>query len=189
MRALSFLSLILALLPVSRSLAGTITVGRTDARECYLATLAQSSPAIDKRGLDSCNRAASADSDDAYAHAAILVNRADIRLRMQDYAGTLADADASIAAEPDLPAAYLNRGAALIGLQRYQDALSALEKVIALNLNDRLELAYFNRGIAREHLGDIRGAYHDYRQALELNPKFEPAKEQLTRFTVTVGSR
>jgi tetratricopeptide (TPR) repeat protein len=189
MRTLSFLSLILAFLPISQSLAGTITVGRSDARECYLATLAVSSPAGDKHGLDACDRAASADSDDAYAHAAILVNRADIRLRMQDYAGTLADANASIALAPDLAAAYLNRGAGLIGLQRYQEALPALEIAIALNPNDRLELAYFNRGIAREHLGDIRGAYHDYKQALELNPKFEPAKEQLTRFTVTVGSR
>jgi tetratricopeptide (TPR) repeat protein len=189
MRVLSFLSLILAILPASRSLAGTIIVGRTDARECYLATLAESSPAGDKRGLAACDRAANADSDDAYAHAAILVNRADIRLRMQDYAGTLADANASIALDPDLAAAYLNRGAGLIGLQRYQEALPALEKVIALNLNDRLELAYFNRGIAREHLGDIQGAYHDYKQALELNPKFEPAKEQLTRFTVTVTPR
>ncbi|MES2295057.1 MAG: tetratricopeptide repeat protein [Pseudomonadota bacterium] len=189
MRALSFLTLILAFLPASQSLAGTIIVGRTDARECYLATLAESSPAGDRRGLDACDRAANADNGDAYAHAAILVNRADIRLRMRDYTGTLTDANASIALEPDLAAAYLNRGAGLIGLQRYQEALPALEKVIALNPNDRLELAYFNRGIAREHLGDIRGAYHDYKQAQELNPKFEPAKEQLTRFTVTIGSR
>jgi tetratricopeptide (TPR) repeat protein len=189
MRDLLLPSLILAFLPVSQSLAGTIVVGRTDARECYLATLAESSPSGDKRGLDACDRAADADNSDAQAHAAILVNRADIRLRMQDYAGTLADADASIALESDLAAAYLNRGAGLIGLQRYQEALPALEKAIALNPNDRLELAYFNRGIAREHLGDIRGAYHDYKQAQELNPKFEPAKEQLTRFTVTIGSR
>jgi tetratricopeptide (TPR) repeat protein len=105
---------------------------------------------------------------------------------MHDYAGTIADADASIALDPELAAAYLNRGAGLIGLQRYQDALTALDKAIALSLSDRLQLAYFNRGMARENLGDIRGAYYDYRKASELDPKFVPAKEQLARFTVTV---
>src|SRR5665213_2173468 len=74
MRALSFLALILACLPVSQSLAGTIIMGRTDARECYLATLAESSPAGDKRGLDACDRAVDADNGDVYTHAAILVN-------------------------------------------------------------------------------------------------------------------
>ena len=57
---------------------------------------------------------------------------------------------------------------------------------ITLGMSDRLQLAYFNRGMARENLGDIRGAYYDYKRASDLDPKFEPAREQLARFTVTM---
>jgi tetratricopeptide (TPR) repeat protein len=173
------------LLPISSAFAGTI-ISRDDARECYLATLAENSSLADKQGLAACARAANGENVSIYLRAAALANRADIRLRMHDYAGTIADADASIGLDPELAAAYLNRGAGLIGLQRYQDALAALDKAIALSLSDRLQLAYFNRGMARENLGDIRGAYFDYKRASDLDPKFEPAKEQLARFTVTL---
>jgi tetratricopeptide (TPR) repeat protein len=185
MRFHSLLWVLPFLLPIPFAFAGTI-MSRDDARECYLATLAESSSFADKQGLAACDRAANSENASAYLRAAALANRADIHLRMRDYAGTIADADASIGLDPELAAAYLNRGAGLIGLKRYQDALTALDKAIALSLSDRLQLAYFNRGMARENLGDIRGAYYDYRKASELDPKFEPAKEQLTRFTVTV---
>jgi tetratricopeptide (TPR) repeat protein len=120
--------------------------------------------------------------------AGLLANRAYIRLGMADYAGAVADADASLSLAPELAAAQLNRGAALIGLGRYQEALPSLEQAVALSSGDKLELAYYNRAIAREHLGDIKGAYFDYKKATELDPKFAPAQEQLTRFTVTVSA-
>lgn len=185
MRFYSLLALLPIFLPIQSAFSGTI-MSRDDARECYLATLAESSSLADRMGLAACDRAANGENVSTTLRAALLANRADIRLRMHDYAGTIADADASIGLDPELAAAYLNRGAGLIGLQRYQDALPALDKAIALSLSDRLQLAYFNRGMARENLGDIRGAYLDYKKASELDPEFEPAKEQLARFTVTV---
>ena len=82
----------------------------------------------------------------------------------------------------------LNAAAAgLIGLGRYQDALPSLEKAVTLSSGNKLKLAYYNRAIVREHLGDINGAYFDYKKAAELDPKFAPAQEQLARFTVTIG--
>jgi tetratricopeptide (TPR) repeat protein len=163
-------------------------VSRNGARECYLATLRETSPANSQAGLRACGAALDA-AVDGDLRAALLVNRAYIRLRMADYPGTVADADASLSLAPDLPAAELNRGAGLIGMGRYQDALPALEKAVASSSTDKLELAYYNRGIAREHLGDIEGAYFDYKKAAELDPKFAPAQDQLTRFTVSIGNR
>ena len=186
MRLSLSLSLLPALLLMSHAVAATI-ISRDEVRECYLATLTEPSSSENKAALETCDRAVSSQNTDTYMHAGVLVNRSDIRLRMQDYQNALADADASIALDPDLAAAYLNRGAGLIGLRRYQEALAALDKAIALNPSDKLQLAYFNRGIAREYLGDIRGAYYDYKKAVEIDPKFEPAKEQLARFTVTVS--
>ena len=41
-----------------------------------------------------------------------------------------------------------------------------------------------NRALAREGLDDMKGAYLDYRTAIKLEPTFELAQAQLTRFTV-----
>lgn len=180
---LAGLGFCLALISTDSSAA---VLDRGNARDCYLATLKDPSADNSRAGLEACSAALDS-ATDSDTRAALLVNRGYIRLRMADYADTVADADASLSLAPDLAAANLNRGAGLIGLGRYQDALPSLEKAVALSGGDKLELAYYNRGIAREHLGDIRGAYFDYKKAAELDPKFALAQEQLKRFTVTTG--
>ena len=176
---------LLGVLPAARASAGAIVMGRGMGHDCYMATLSVSSPDTDRNALAICNQAVEDASLDSYSRAASLINRADIRLRMQDYQGTLADANASIALNPGLGAAYINRGAGLIGLQRYQEALPALEKAIALN--DRVQLAYFDRALVKESMGDVKGAYDDFKKALEIDPKFETARQELTRFSVVNG--
>jgi Tfp pilus assembly protein PilF len=42
--------------------------------------------------------------------------------------------------------------------------------------------AYLNRGVARENLGDLRGAYEDYSTALQIQPDWGPANAELARF-------
>lgn len=162
------------------------TMSRGEARECYLATLRDGSPENNQDGVKACSAALEAATDNDM-RAGLLVNRAYIHLRMADYAETIADADASLSLSPDLAEGYLNRGAGLIGLGRYGDALPSLEKAVSLSAGDKLELAYYNRAIAREHLGDLKGAYFDYKKAAELDPKFAAARQQLTRFTVTTA--
>ena len=163
---------LLTVFMASPAFASTVMVGTSDTRACYFATLNSATPAQLQPGLDTCTRAISANADDAYLHAALLVNRSDIRLRMADYSGAVADADASIALQPDLAAAYVNRGAGLIGLRRYREALPPLEKAISLNQGDKLQEAFFNRGLAREYLGDIQGAYRDYKKASGIRSEF-----------------
>ena len=48
-----------------------------------------------------------------------------------------------------------------------------------------LHVAYFNRGEAQEASGNLVAAYHDYRKAQELAPNFQPASQELARFSVT----
>jgi tetratricopeptide (TPR) repeat protein len=181
------LSFILIIAPLSQALAITI-VTHDDAFDCYQATLAEDTADNRERGLAACDRAIEAVGDDRQLHAALLINRADIRLMMQDYARTVADAATSIAIERQSPVAYLNLGAGLVGLRRYGEALTALGKAIELGIADRSHLAYYNRAIAREQLGDTKGAYFDYKKALEIDPNFAPAKDQLLRFRVITKS-
>lgn len=181
--ALVLAALLLASAPAS---AVTVLLHSTSGRECYLQTMSEATPENNKKALAICNQAvddAQADTD-TYNKAAALVNRADVRLRMEDYSGVIADSMKAIAVYDSLAPAYLNLGAGMIGLKRYDEALSLLDKAINLNGSEP-ELAYFDRALAKENLGDVRGAYYDYRKAVELNPKFQPAADELTRFKVT----
>jgi tetratricopeptide (TPR) repeat protein len=71
----------------------------------------------------------------------------------------------------------------MIALRRYDDAITDIDKGISLGTN-RPQIAYYDRGIADEALGNIRAAYTDYKKAVELKPDFSLAAEQLTRFRV-----
>lgn len=189
MRNLFRLSILLLAAYALQPAAAATVMQRDDARRCYLATMSEL-PALDiRQGLIDCSRAI-ADVDRAPdLRAGLLANRSDLKLKVQDFEGAVADADASITLDPGLGTAYLNKGAGLIGLHRYLEALAVLEKAIVLDKGERLQIAYFNRGLARDYLGDLKNAYFDYKKATELDPNFEPAKVQLNRFTVTTLPR
>jgi tetratricopeptide (TPR) repeat protein len=99
-------------------------------------------------------------------------------MRLNDFGGALNDFDAGVALRPDLAEAYVDRGAVLLQVKRYSDALADLTKSIALK-TENANVAYFNRGLARERTGDLAGACADYRQALSLQPDFLPAKNTM----------
>jgi tetratricopeptide (TPR) repeat protein len=169
----------------SPATAGSVVVMSQDqGRSCYLQTLREASPENNRRGVAICGEAISESGDDSYNRAAALVNRAAIRLRIPDFPGVVADAEAAIALEPGIAEGYANRGAGLIGQGKYQDALVALNKAVELE-SPKSEIAYYNRAVAKEALGDIKGAYYDFKAAAEINSRFSLASEQLVRFRVT----
>ena len=127
--------------------------------------------ATPSRPIDICTRALSNQALSVRDRAATYVNRSVIRLRVRDFTGAIADVDQSIQRWPQLSEPYVNRGAALINLERPQEALTELDKAITMGL-EKVHLAYYNRGLAKEKLNDARGAYADYRKALELDPNF-----------------
>jgi tetratricopeptide (TPR) repeat protein len=168
---------------IGHAVAGTVLMNASIGRDCYLATLQGSTPDNDRNGLAACNEAVAATYDDRDNHIAAIVNRSDIRLRMMDFQAAVADAEQAIALNPDQPVAHLNRGAGMVGLKRYSDSISSLDKAISLGVQP-LHLAYFNRALAKEALHDIGGAYRDYKRSLELNPQFQLAAQELARFRV-----
>jgi tetratricopeptide (TPR) repeat protein len=164
-------------------LAGTIIVNGAVGHDCYLGTMLEPTPENNRKAINACNEAVLNSQDDQFNLMAAYVNRADVRLRMLDFEAAVADSEKAIALDSNQPVAQLNRGAGMVGMKRYQDAVEALNQAITLNI-DRMEVAYFNRALAREGMGDIQGAYQDYKKSLELNPKFALAAQELTRFTV-----
>jgi tetratricopeptide (TPR) repeat protein len=76
----------------------------------------------------------------------------------------------------------------MILFQRYDDALKDINKGIGMGAK-KPEIAYYDRAIVDEALGDVRGAYEDYKKAVEIAPDFALASEQLARFKVVVRKR
>jgi len=115
--------------------------------------------------------------------AATYINRGILKARAMDPEGALEDYNHGLSLNNTLGEGYVDRGATLIVLKRYQDALNDINKGIGIGAK-RMEIAYYDRAIADEALGDVRGAYLDYRKAVEISPDFPLASEQLARFRV-----
>jgi tetratricopeptide (TPR) repeat protein len=135
------------------------------------------------RGLQLCDRAVQGATGARDDLAAAYVNRSVIHLARREYAAALADSDAAIQVEFALPQAHINRGIALNAEKRNKEASQAFTDALAFN-PAHPEIVYFDRALAREDDGDMKGAYLDYRKAAQLAPTWDAPKLQMARFTV-----
>jgi tetratricopeptide (TPR) repeat protein len=140
--------------------------------------------AADRKSEETCTTALDTELLSPRDRAGTYVNRGIIKLRRTEWTSAKHDFDRAVGLKPDLGEIYINRGAALIGMRRYQEGLSDLNRALTLGV-DETEKAYFNRALAYEGLDDMRSAYLDYQKALELKPDWDVPKRELSRFTVT----
>jgi len=115
--------------------------------------------------------------------AATYVNRGVILLHAAMVSDAKVDFDRAIALDGGIGEAYVNRGATLVAMHQDAAALVDIDHGLALGAEEP-EHAYFNRGLALENLGDLRGAYESYSKAAELRPDWADPKVELARFTV-----
>jgi tetratricopeptide (TPR) repeat protein len=162
--------------------AATIILGGDGvAHACYAAAKAG-----DRHGITDCTLALNESALTSRDRAATLINRSALEIILGNQTAGLADCDESIRTYSGLGEAYLNRGVALRALGRMQEAIASLDKGIEMGLL-RPQLAYFDRALAKEDVGDVAGAYHDYKMALALEPGFALAAEQLKRFRISAS--
>lgn len=167
---------------MSQGAQGAVTVlGNGLARVCYDSAEFGGGNAAD--GIAACSEALEQMALPVRDRAATLVNRGILYSRLGEPQQAIADYDKGISMEPNLGEAYVDRGAALIVLTHYDEAVQDLDKGIAMGSN-RLQIAYYDRGLADEALGNVRAAYEDYKKATEIEPDFTLASSQLARFKV-----
>ncbi|MGE0596479.1 MAG: hypothetical protein AB7P07_08935 [Hyphomonadaceae bacterium] len=130
--------------------------------------------------VQACSRALQRENLNPVNLVATHINRGNMYLRRQEGEAALADFDAVALLAPRNAEARLNRGVALIMLERFGPAVAAITEALSLGVTDPHK-AYYNRGAAREALDDIRGAYEDYSTALEIEPDWGPANAELQR--------
>ncbi len=141
---------------------------RSDTESERLCTLAIDHEALSQRDL-----------------AGTYVNRGSIKFYRGDFDGAQQDFEQAIDLAPTLGETYVNRGAALQRMGLYAEAVSEIDRGLALQPSNPAQ-AYFNRGIAMFKLDDIKGAYFDFKKAAELAPDWDQPKLQLEQFTVEV---
>ena len=136
------------------------------------------------RAIEDCTTAIDYENLTGRDLAGTHINRGILYMNRGLYADAKRDFDSALAIAPTVGEAYVNRGAALVGLKSFNEAIADIDRGLALN-PDEPEKAYFNRGLAHEGLDDIPAAYRDYSHAAELKPGWAPPLNELSRFTVT----
>ena len=173
----------LSLVAMTAAASAAVTVvGGGPAQYCYhVAQFGADSNSGD--GIGTCTRALEQQAMSVRDRAATFVNRGIIYARIGATEAALRDYDQGLYLRPDMGEGYVDRGATLIALKRYGDALQDINRGIALNPNN-LQIAYYNRAVVYEAMGNFPGAYADYKRAVQIDPTFVLASQQLTRFRV-----
>ena len=137
----------------------------------------------DPRAIEVCTMAIESESMNRRDLAGTYVNRGVLKMRRKAYRDARGDFNIAVKLAPTMGEAFVNRGGALVGEQRYEQALADIDHGLELTPEEP-EKAYYNRGLAHEGLNQIVKAYFDYKRAADLKPEWEPPRQELLRFTV-----
>jgi tetratricopeptide (TPR) repeat protein len=149
---------------------------------------AASGEQADDSGLRACDRVLESRALGRAERSQFLSARGLARMHRREAGAALADFDAALALNAQSGDTHLNRAAALALAGEYGEAVAAITHALSRGVSEPHK-AYFNRGAAREALGDLRGALEDYSTALEINPAWAPAEAELARFIRTRQAR
>ena len=186
LKSLMFAALSATALAVAGTASAAVMVlGSGPEKACYDAAKAESAAVKASKPCDDALLNSALTPRD---RAATYTNRSVLYLIRNSATKALADTDQALAIDPAMTAASVNRSASLLLLDRYQEARETVDRAIPFANGPELKLALYNRAMAHEALGDVKAAYRDLKRAIELDPAFEQAQAQLTRFTVSNSS-
>lgn len=161
--------------------AASSVLGSGSEQACYRAARAGLASVA---ALESCNAALDSVILTPEDRAATYANRSAVYLGRSRPVEALADVELALQLDPALKDAAVNKAGALILLGRYAEARALLDDLLPVVDGEALERGLFNRAVAAEALGDVKSAYYDFKRATELNPGFEAARVELSRFQV-----
>jgi tetratricopeptide (TPR) repeat protein len=159
--------------------AAVTVIGSGSAQLCYQAA---DNGRASRESLDYCNDAllgALTRDDRAATH----INRGVIELAMMRTNAAQDDFNAGLAINASLGEGYVDRGATLIAQKKFAEAILDINKGLSLGAKEP-HIAYYDRAVAEEGLGNLKAAYDDYRQALIVQPDFTRASDELKRFKI-----
>ena len=167
-------------LSAAASARETVLLNTSPARDCYRAAADRGS----SMDIDTCTLAIEHQMLVPEDLAATYSNRGILYVRSGDLAAGLKDHDRAVALAPELASVYINRSNAFVAAKRYRDAMADLEQAIA-HAGEHLPIAYYNRALMFNRLGDREAARADAERAAELAPETVAYQE----FIEALGSR
>ena len=98
--------------------------------------------------------------------------------RRRDFTKSVEDYDKAIeiarrSGESGIATPWYSKGAALVIMGKYEEALNAINEALAINPNN--EVAWVNKGNALSRMNEYRGALKAFNAALRVNPRYEVA--------------
>jgi tetratricopeptide (TPR) repeat protein len=161
--------------------ASVTVIGGSAARQCFEA--AESPMSASQEIFDMCDHAITSEPLSARDLVATYINRGILRVRAGRTSEGIRDFNAAIERDPSIAEAWFNRGVALMRTAGPAEALPSFNAAVERATN-RPALAHFGRAVALEALGNVRGAYADYRRASQLDPDWDRPRAELARFRV-----
>lgn len=180
MRAVLVSAALAALIWPGPARAATTVLGNGLAHICSETAKAGSD---DPRAIDVCTMAIESEGLTRRDLAGTYVNRGVLKMRRKAYRDAHGDFNIAVKLAPTMGEAFVNRGGALVGERRYDQALADLDHGLELGPEEP-EKAYYNRGLAHEGMNNIVAAYFDYQHAAALKPEWAPPQHELLRFSV-----
>jgi tetratricopeptide (TPR) repeat protein len=177
-----------AMRPIPANAAVCSAIATKAARSCFVAAKFQPRDSVLRNGvaLDDgvadCTAAIASGLPDE-VKTRVRIDRGVIRLSHSQAAHAIEDFDKAIVMNGQIADAYTNRGAAQLMMKQFEQARADIDKGLAIGSAEP-QRAYYNRGLADEHLGDARAAYTDYMKAAMLDPNWGAPKGELARFKV-----
>src|SRR5579862_2720108 len=152
-----------ALLATTAASAAVAVVGNGTATVCYSEAENGWNTSF---GIQMCNDALKNATLNQVDRASTLINRGILKARADDVDGAMHDYADALALGENVGEAYLNRSATEIALRRFDEAKDDADQAITHGTK-RLEIAYYNRAVANEALGNVGAAFQDYKAALQ----------------------
>ncbi len=159
--------------------AVTILSGGADARNCFFA--AQMASRLNRASNDdiaTCTRVLRNSGMKPRDRAATYVNRGVLYGAQQNFRAAIRDYEKAQKLNPDFGETHVNLGNIYFIGEAYQRAIQEYDQAIALNIKAS-HIAYLNRGMAYQNLGEWEKAAQNYRQALLVSPKWQLAQTKL----------
>jgi tetratricopeptide (TPR) repeat protein len=162
----------------TQNFASVVTFGNSDAELCYNA--ARIAP-ISAGSVANCNTALESRTLSRKDRIATLVNRGVVFNHRIEYSAAFADFETALAMDPDLSAAYVNRGNSYFATQQVDLAIADYSAALQRNPSEPY-IAHFNRGLANEAKRKENLAFADFVRVTELNPGWEPAETRVESY-------
>lgn len=115
------------------------------------------------------------------------VKKGNYRLEDGQHEAAVEEFDQALRQNPRHTLAHLGLAIAHMQRERFDEALASFDRVIALDAS--LAVAYADRGILYDKMGQHALALNDYRKALELDPKLAKGPGWLWRFLHNVHDK